>query len=93
MFQKEILWKAAGKIEDVILMRPEVDEDMLEELEEALITSDIGMDTTEKIIRRLRDDVKRMNIRQPEGVKGQIKISSVNSWTKGKPTSSPTSLL
>ena len=54
-------------------MRPEVDEDMLEELEEALITSDIGMDTTEKIIRRLRDDVKRMNIRQPEGVKGQIK--------------------
>ena len=75
MFQKKksFFGRLQEKIEDVILMRPEVDEDMLEELEEALITSDIGMDTTEKIIRRLRDDVKRMNIRQPEGVKGQIK--------------------
>lgn len=74
MFKKKSFFgRLQEKIEDVILMRPEVDEDMLEELEEALITSDIGMDTTEKIIRRLRDDVKRMNIRQPEGVKGQIK--------------------
>lgn len=75
MFQKKksFFGRLQEKIEDVILMRPEVDEDMLEELEEALITSDIGMDTTEKIIRRLRDDVKRMNIRQPEGVKAQIK--------------------
>lgn len=75
MFQKKksFFGRLQEKIEDVILMRPEVDEDMLEELEEVLITSDIGMDTTEKIIRRLRDDVKRMNIRQPEGVKGQIK--------------------
>jgi fused signal recognition particle receptor len=71
--KKSFFGRLQEKIEDVILMRPEVDEDMLEELEEALITSDIGMDTTEKIIRRLRDDVKRMNIRQPEGVKGQIK--------------------
>ncbi|HOA42531.1 MAG TPA: signal recognition particle-docking protein FtsY [Bacillota bacterium] len=75
MFQKKksFFGRLQEKIEDVILMRPEVDEDMLEELEEALITSDIGMDTTEKIIQRLRDDVKRMNIRQPEGVKAQIK--------------------
>ena len=39
-----------SKIEDVIFQRPAIDEDMLEELEEALILSDIGMDTTEKII-------------------------------------------
>jgi fused signal recognition particle receptor len=71
--KKSFFGRLQEKIEDVILMRPEVDEDMLEELEEALITSDIGMDTTEKIIQRLRDDVKRMNIRQPEGVKAQIK--------------------
>ena len=31
-----------GKIEDVILRRPDIDEDFLEELEEALILSDIG---------------------------------------------------
>jgi fused signal recognition particle receptor len=71
--KKSFFGRLQEKIEDVILMSPEVDEDMLEEMEEALITSDIGMDTTEKIIQRLRDDVKRMNIRQPEGVKAQIK--------------------
>ena len=86
MFQKKksFFGRLQEKIEDVILMRPEVDEDMLEELEEALITSDIGMDTTEKIIRRLRDDVKRMNIRQPEGVKGQIKYIISELMDKGE---------
>lgn len=74
MFQKKksFFGRLQEKIEDVIFMRPEVDEEMLEELEEVLITSDIGMDTTERIIERLRDDVKRMNIRQAEGVRTQI---------------------
>jgi len=62
------------KIENVILMRPEVDEEMMEELEEALITSDIGMDTTQRIVERLRADVKKMNIRDPEGVRAQIQL-------------------
>ena len=35
-----------GKIEDAIFQRPEIDEDMMEELEETLILSDIGMETT-----------------------------------------------
>jgi fused signal recognition particle receptor len=70
--KKSFFGRLQEKIEDVIFMRPEVDEEMLEELEEVLITSDIGMDTTERIIERLRDDVKRMNIRQAEGVRTQI---------------------
>lgn len=61
-----------GKIEDVIFQRPEIDEDMLEELEEALILSDIGMDTTEKIISQLRSDIKSEKLDTPEKVKAQI---------------------
>ena len=38
-----------GKIEDVIFQRPEIDEDMMEELEETLILSDIGMETTGRL--------------------------------------------
>ncbi|MBP5750538.1 MAG: signal recognition particle receptor subunit alpha, partial [Firmicutes bacterium] len=38
------------KLEDVLLMRPKPDEEMLEELEDVLISSDIGMDTTVNII-------------------------------------------
>jgi fused signal recognition particle receptor len=61
-----------GKIEDVIFQRPAIDEDMLEELEEALILSDIGMDTTEKIIDQLRQDIKQEKLDTPEKVKSQI---------------------
>ncbi|MGI6752385.1 MAG: signal recognition particle-docking protein FtsY [Anaerovoracaceae bacterium] len=71
--KKSFFGRLQEKIETVILMRPEIDEDMMEELEEALITSDIGMDTTQKIIEKLRNDVKKMNIRDPEGVKERIK--------------------
>ncbi len=61
-----------SKIEDVIFQRPAIDEDMLEELEEALILSDIGMDTTEKIISQLRSDIKTEKLATPEAVKSQI---------------------
>ena len=61
-----------SKIEDVIFQRPAIDEDMLEELEEALILSDIGMDTTEKIITQLRSDIKTEKPATPEAVKAQI---------------------
>ena len=61
-----------SKIEDVIFQRPAIDEDMLEELEEALILSDIGMDTTEKIITQLRSDIKTEKLATPEAVKAQI---------------------
>ena len=46
------------RIEDVLLARPTPDEDMLDELEEVLITSDMGMETTEKIIERLKDSIE-----------------------------------
>jgi fused signal recognition particle receptor len=71
--KKSFFGRLQEKIEDVIMMRPEIDEEMMEELEEALITSDIGMDTTFKIIEELRQDIKRQNIRGPEGVKIRIK--------------------
>lgn len=61
-----------SKIEDVIFQRPAIDEDMLEDLEEALILSDIGMDTTEKIIDQLRSDIKTEKLDTPEAVKAQI---------------------
>ncbi len=75
MFQKKksFFGRLQERIEDAILMRPEIDEEMMEELEEALIVSDIGLETAEKIIDGLREDVKKMNIRDPQGVKGRIR--------------------
>jgi len=82
--KKSFFGRLQEKIEDVIMMRPQIDEDMLEELEEALITSDIGMDTTFKIIGKLREDIKKLNIREPEGVKAQIKAIVADLMDKGE---------
>jgi len=71
--KKSFFGKLQEKIEDVIFMRPEIDEEMLEELEEVLITSDIGMEKTIKIIGQIREDIKKIKIGDTEGVKVQIK--------------------
>ncbi len=70
------------KIEEIILSS-EVDEQMLENLEEALITSDIGMDTTAKIIDALRDDIRRMGIKDPDTIRRQIKYNVLKLLDKG----------
>lgn len=81
--KKSFFGRLQEKIEDVIFMRPEIDEEMMEELEEVLITSDIGMDTTMKITAKLREDIKKLNIREPEGVKNQLKTIIKNLIDKG----------
>ena len=61
------------RLEDVLLMRPKPDEEMLEELEDVLISSDIGMDTTMKIIESLRDSIRYDRLRDADAVRTQIK--------------------
>ena len=46
-----------------------VDEDLMDELEELLITSDVGVETTMEILDTLRDRIKTDNIKDPEQVK------------------------
>lgn len=50
-----------------------VDEDLLEELEDALIMSDVGSETTMKIIDNLRMKIKKENIKDAEEVKNALK--------------------
>lgn len=47
------------KISRAIAGKKHIDDDFLDELEEAFITSDVGVDTTLKIIRRLQDRAAR----------------------------------
>ncbi len=48
-----------SKITKVIAGKTTVDEEVLDDLEEALITSDVGMETTQAIIDKLEERVKR----------------------------------
>ncbi len=61
------------KINNVFSTFRKVDEDFLDELEEALIMSDIGMDTSVKIISSLRDRIKKEKIQEPEEVKKALR--------------------
>jgi len=48
-----------GKLARAVAGKSKVDDDVLDNLEEVLITSDVGVDTTLKIIRRIEDRVAR----------------------------------
>lgn len=57
------------KINNVFKHFRKVDEELLEELEEALILSDVGFETTNKIIAKLRDKIKLNKIEDSDEVK------------------------
>ena len=61
------------KIDSVIKSYTKVDEELLEELEEILITSDIGVNTTMEIIEILRVKIKEKGIKDPQDVKLELK--------------------
>ena len=62
-----------NKINNVFSNFRKVDEELLEELEEILIMSDIGVETSTEIISRLRDRIKLEKISDEEGVKTALK--------------------
>ena len=61
------------KINNVFRSFKKVDEDFLDELEEILIMSDIGMDTSVKIIGNLRERLKKEKIQEEEEVKQALR--------------------
>ena len=60
------------KIDSVLSTFHKVDEDLMEELEEALITADVGAVTSMEIIDRLRDKVKENRISDISAVKDAL---------------------
>ncbi len=61
------------KINSVFSNFRKVDEDFLEELEEILIMSDVGMDTSIKIINNLRERLKKEKIQDENDVKQALR--------------------
>lgn len=61
------------KINEALKLAITIDEDLYEELEEILITSDIGMDTTVELIERLRSKIRKEKINDPAEVTPALK--------------------
>lgn len=59
----------SGKIDLVINLFTKIDEEFFEELEEILVSGDVGMETSEIICKELRGEVKKRGLTQPLDIK------------------------
>ena len=81
--KKGFFGNLGARIHDTIFAKMEVDEDVMDELEEILITSDIGMETTMKIMDRIRDKIATDYIVKPENVRKALSNIILESVDKG----------
>lgn len=63
----------AEKVDNVFANFRKVDEELMEELEEALISADVGVNTSVEIIDKLRDSAKHKNITDADTLKDELK--------------------
>ena len=61
------------KMNNIFSTFRKADEELLEELEEALIMSDVGVGTSTKIIENLRNKIKKENLKEAEEVKEALR--------------------
>jgi len=62
-----------NSLTSLVLGRKEIDDDLLDELEMILLTADVGIDATDKIIKSLTDQVSRKALKDPEALIGALK--------------------
>ena len=75
---KDRLFKSKKKLGDglsaLVIGKKKIDEDLLEELEVLLISSDIGIQTTDKVIERVRKKASRKELKDEDSLYQLIKI-------------------
>lgn len=69
---KSTFRKFTERVTNVIIGNPNIDENFYEELEESLVISDIGIDTTSKIMDALRKRVNAKYLTKPEEIKAAL---------------------
>lgn len=74
-----------GQVDSLFKQFVKVDEDLLEELEELLITSDVGVSSTEEIIDKLRDKIKDERISDGDEAKEALKKILIEMIGEGQP--------
>ena len=62
-----------GRLDRLFLGKKEITDDLLEELEEILFTSDIGVTTTQELIGSVQEKVVRKELKDPEKLKDALR--------------------
>ncbi|MBR2594588.1 MAG: signal recognition particle-docking protein FtsY [Firmicutes bacterium] len=73
-----------GNLDSVFKGFTKIDEDLYEELEEALIMADLGVETTLRIIENLRKRVKKEHIKDEHGLKTALMEEIANILKEGE---------
>ena len=101
-YLKEHLGKTRRKISSglssILTLGRDIDEDLLEQLEETLISDDIGVETTSQLIDDLREAYKKGNIKKTDDILPFLKERMKEYWpeqdrTLNKAESGPTVIL
>jgi len=72
------------RIDQVLVSFGKIDEELFEELEEVLITSDVGVETSIKIISDLRKAVKEKKVTNPQNIREMLKYELKKILNKGE---------
>jgi fused signal recognition particle receptor len=67
-----------GRIDSLVMGKKEIDADTLDDLEEILITSDIGVNTTVELIRALEQRLSRKELKDGNALKAALKEELLN---------------
>ncbi len=81
--KKSFFGRMSERLNEAIRGKNEVDDDLLDELEEILITSDIGMETTMHIMDRIRGIIENENITTAKSVTTIMQKIMTNLVDKG----------
>ncbi|MBW2028592.1 MAG: signal recognition particle-docking protein FtsY [Deltaproteobacteria bacterium] len=64
-----------GRLDGLLFGKKEIDEDILEEIEEILFTSDLGVATTQELLDMLQEGVRKKELNDPQKLKQALKDS------------------
>jgi len=70
--------RLAGRVNALLTGRTVIDPPFLEDLEEVLFTSDIGVETTEQLISDLKEQLDRKSLERPDQVKTMLQEEMVS---------------
>ncbi len=62
-----------GSVDNLLKKFVRIDDDLMDELEEILITADMGMDTAEEVMDELREEIRDHRAKDPEEIKTLLK--------------------
>ncbi len=74
-----------GRLDTLLLGKREIDEDLLEELEEILFTSDLGVETSQELIEKVREGVARKELKDPVKLKQVLRENIIEFLDIEKP--------